>query len=176
MASGRRLVRQAVELVLNLLIAMFVTSFFEVPLYRSLSYVFHLKTVNGVLIQESLATLMIAVLIGFLVHTIWRSQAAKWVWVIGISIFAARAASLVGSPHGVWFQMSGGACIDGTRALGCMNYFIFTLVALRSVGYSVGAWVSWRFRAFGAAFVLDSVFARFRNPFLPPSPDNLRPE
>lgn len=166
MASGRRFTRQFGAMLLNLLIAIIIAAFAQLPVLFALSIVIRSKTLNAILVRESLSSLLIAALLGFLVYAIWKSDTAKWVWTIGVLIFAVRAISLAGSPHGIWFQMSGEACTVGTRMVGCMNYFIFTTAALRAVGYSIGAWGSWRLGSSGAAFVADSVFARFRNPFL----------
>jgi hypothetical protein len=116
---------------------------------------------------------VIAALFGFFVYRSWKAEAAKWVGIIGISLFVLRAASvLASSPGGLWFQMLGGACREGNRATGCINYFTFTTTAVRTVCYSVGAWVAWYFKASGNFEIGRAVFAGFRNPFLPSNQDD----
>ena len=167
MARESKLLRHIGGLILNCFVAVGVTATLEMPIYRSLRYLFHPRTIRAVLLREYLLSIVIASLLGFLIYRMWKPETSKWVWVIGLALFTARALSLVlYSPGSAWLQMSGGACIAGVRAMGCMNYFDFTIPAVRAICYSIGAWLGWYLGYSGAPFVLESVLADFRNPFL----------
>lgn len=172
MGRGIKLLRWVGALLLQFVIGVIGTAVLTVPL----SHFFHPRTIQAVLIREYLLSIFIACLLGFLVSGRWKAGSAKWVWGIGLAIFFARSLSLaIGPPSegSVWFQMSGAACIAGRRPMGCINWFDFTVPAVRSVFYSVGAWLSWHFRPsdHGEA-LLDALLVRFRQPSFPRSIEN----
>jgi len=167
MMRVNKLLRRAGALLLHFLIAVFGVAVISTPIYASLSHFFIPRTINSVLAREYVLSILISTLLGFFIYRSWKTEAAKWVGIIGLSIFVARAVMvLVSSQASVWFQMLGGACTEGTRAAGCINYFTFTITAVRTVCYSIGAWVCWRFKASGNFEIGSAAVADFRNPFL----------
>lgn len=159
--------------LLHFLIAVFGITVISMPIHASLSNFFPPRTINSVLAREYFLSIVIAVLFGFLVYRSWKAEAAKWIGIVGISMFVARAVMVVASAQGtVWFQMMGEACVEGTRATGCINYFTVTISAVRTVCYSVGAWICWYLRASGNFEIGRAVFADFRNPFVPSNPED----
>lgn len=81
------------------------------------------------------------------VRCVHRVSAAMWVWILPSLWFALRflPALFASQSHSaliggrLWGQFSGAACEGGTRALGCINFFVFTIPFVRGVLYSVGA-------------------------------------
>jgi hypothetical protein len=62
--------------------------------------------------------------------------------------------------------MSGTACEHGLQAIGCRNWFLFTIPAVRTISYSLGAWLCWRFIAYGTSPIEGALLVRF-----PPLPE-----
>ncbi|HLX43460.1 MAG TPA: hypothetical protein VKR43_08495 [Bryobacteraceae bacterium] len=133
-----KLVRVSGAYLLNLLQAVFGTVIIESALYRVLPI--HPKTREMLLLKEDLFTTTIAFLSGFIVCWKWKFTSAKWVWLIGVCWFGARALIL---PHvgvrAIWSQFSGIACVTDPAGLTCMNWFETTLPLFRTVFYSLGA-------------------------------------
>lgn len=137
MGRIRRLTVWIAVLILNLIISIIGTAIVETPLLR----IFHADTIHAVLIREYLLSAIVAGLIGFFVGMWWRSQTAKWLWIVGILWFALRALPLVFAdlPGGLLNQFSGASCSAGVASPGCMNWLIITVPAIRTVFYSVGS-------------------------------------
>ena len=168
--------RRAGGLLLHFFIAVFGVAVIITAIYIPLSHFFPPQTINSVIARGYFLSVLIAALVGFFVYRSWKAEAAKWAGIIGISLFVVRAASVLASSQGgIWFQMLGGACREGNRATGCINYLTFTTTAVRTVCYSVGAWVAWCFGASGNFEIGKAVFAVFRNPFLPPNTGDSKP-
>ncbi|HET8635888.1 MAG TPA: hypothetical protein VFL96_03475 [Acidobacteriaceae bacterium] len=173
MMRVKKILRRAGALLLHFFIAVFGVAVIITAIYIPLSHFFPPQTINSVVARGYFLSILIAALVGFFVYRSWKAEAAKWVGIIGISLFVSRAASgLASSQGGIWFQMLGGACREGNRATGCINYLTFTTTAVRTVCYSVGAWLAWYFKASGNSEIGRSVFAVFRNPFLPSNPED----
>jgi hypothetical protein len=99
--------------------------------------------------REVFLSLLGAAAIGFLMWRIWRTNAAKWAWVlpipwIGVGVVHAlfvRGTPSVFAGGNVWSQFSGTDCAVGV-ASGCRNFFAFTIPFIRGISYSVGAFFS----------------------------------
>jgi hypothetical protein len=133
-------------LILHTIVTLLGTAVLETAIGK----VFRPHSLEGVLWKEWILSLLCAGFIGFFMWRTWRVAAAMWVWVLPgvwfglrfvLALFASHSPNLlVGG--GVWGQFSGAACEGGLRALGCRNFFVFTIPFIRGVAYSVGARLS----------------------------------
>ena len=125
-------------LLLNVIAAIFGTAIIESPVAHFL----HPHTIQTIMVEGYLLSLTVACLVGFFVYRRGGSDSAKWVGVIGVCWFAFRGLMvLAGGSSAIWSEMSGIGCVNGVRAVACMNWSVFTLPALRMVSYSLGAWL-----------------------------------
>jgi hypothetical protein len=171
MLKSGAVVRRVGELLLNWLVAIFGTAVIEAPL----SKLYHPHTIGSVLIREYLVSATVAGLMGFFIYRRWRSESAKWVWVVGLALFVLRALliALGSSKESAWSQMSGLACAEGF-ASGCMNCFVITIPAVRTIFYSAGAGLCWRLGIHGRSTSEDALLARFHRPDFVNSSDDTR--
>jgi len=108
---------------------------------------FHPHSLSAILWKEWILSLTCAAFIGFFMWRTWRVSAAMWVWILPTLWFALRFlpalfasqshSALIG--RGLWGQFSGAACDGGTHAMGCLNFFVFTIPFVRGASYSFGA-------------------------------------
>lgn len=128
-------------LALNLLIAVIGTAVLESPLARSR----HPKTIGTVFLNAYLLSALIACVLGFLIFGKWRIRTARGIWVIGVGLFLIRLAllSLSASPSSLWSHFSGAACVSGSDPVECTFWFLLTVLTIRTIFYSVGAWIAW---------------------------------
>jgi hypothetical protein len=124
-------------LVVNIVVAVIGTAILTTAFGKG----FHGHSLSAILWREYVLSIGCAAFIGFGMWRTWRSHLAFWTWVLPALWFAAkfllaiRAGSLL-------FQFSGKACVEGVRPIGCINWFVFTMPFIRSVFYSLGAYVS----------------------------------
>jgi hypothetical protein len=149
-------IRNVLFWLLNLVVALFGTAVVE----ASLSHLFHPYSITDVLLRTYGLSAVIAFVLGFFVYRQWKSFMAKWVGLGGLCWFLFGIFLSVGR-GGLWDQMSGTACEYGLQAIGCRNWFVFTLPTLRTVLYSVGAWLCWRVAAHGTSALEDAILLRF---------------
>src|SRR5580692_6358201 len=71
----------------HLLAALIGTGIFESEIYR----IFAPSTSNGRLLKATILSAAIAFALGYFVFWKWRSQSAKWLWIIGLCWFGQRA-------------------------------------------------------------------------------------
>jgi len=102
-------------LVINVVVALIGTAIVD----STIGKVFPAHSLVTVLWKEWILSMVCAVFIGF-----------------GISFFLA-----IGS-GAVWSQFCGTGCANGIRSVECRNFFVFTIPFIRSVSYSLGAYVS----------------------------------
>jgi hypothetical protein len=136
--------RFTLGLFMNSLLAWFGTAVVETPL----GHLYRVHNIDQVLEKEYLLSAGCALLLGYFVYRRWRPTSARWVWVMGffwfvvgvVSVLHSQPVSVLAShPPSLLRTFSGADCIDGTRALGCRDWLLFTLPALRLVIYSLGA-------------------------------------
>ena len=133
-------------LILHTIVALIGTAILEGATAKA----FRPQALAGVLWKEWALSLLCAAVIGFFMWRTWRVSAAMWVWVLPsvwfslafvLALFTSHGRSvLVGG--GLLSQFSGMGCEAGERALGCRNFFVFTIPFIRGVSYSVGAYLS----------------------------------
>jgi hypothetical protein len=158
-ASSAKFLREAGSLLLNLIAPVFGTALIEAPFDR----LYHPHTLRAVLLKGYIFSAVFAFALGFFVFRRWKPGAAKWTALWGIGWFAVGVCLDV--THGsVWSRMSGTACSEGLRAAHCMNWFIFSLPAVRTVFYSAGAWLCLRLAAYGKSALENAFLARFQLP------------
>ncbi len=146
-------------LLLNLIVAVFGTAIVE----TFIGHFYHPQTISAVLIKTDSLSAICAFALGFFVSRRWNLHMARWIALPGLVWFALGACIDIG--HGsVWSRMSGIACGEGLHATHCMEWFVFSLPALRTVSYSAGAWLSGRLSVHGTTSVEDAVVARFKVP------------
>jgi hypothetical protein len=111
----------------------------------------HPRSIGGFVAKEWILDILLAGLLGFFAYSISRSKVGAWVWVPTVVWFAFGTVSLIPiirgqsalSPdRGFLYQISGSACAEGLRAVGCRDFIVFTLPLIRSIGYSVGVFVA----------------------------------
>ena len=136
----------------NLLFALIGTAIFETTAGKF----FQPRTLTEILWKEWTLSVVCASFLGFGVHRGWKNAAAKWTWILPSLWFLIRfvPALLSGASKSVfgfqypntslWFQFSGLGCKEGSRALGCMNFLIFTIPLIRGFAYSFGSYLSAR--------------------------------
>lgn len=145
-------VRLAGLFLLNCLLAVYATAPF-VSLVR-----LPRETPNFVLKQE-FAESVIAFVVGYFVYRRWRWTPAKWVWLAGLCWLSQRALRVWLDQHGplsaihgsrsVYWQMSGGGCPYDRES--CLDWGFYTILFLRAVFYSAGAWFCAWFRKYELA-------------------------
>jgi hypothetical protein len=149
-------IRTTLFWLLNLVVALFGTAVVETPLSRP----FHPRTITDALVKTYALSAVIAFVLGFFVYRQWKSSMAKWVGLGGLCWFLFGTFLSIGRGS-LWDQMSGTACEYGLQAIGCRNWFLFTLPALRTVLYSLGAWLCWRVAAHRSSALEDALLLRF---------------
>jgi len=149
-------IRNTLVWFLNLIVALFGTAVVETPLSR----LFHPHTISDVIVRTYALSALIAFVLGFFVYRQWKSSMAKWVSLGGLCwLFYGMFLSI--GRGTLWGQLSGTACEYGLQATGCRNFFVFTLPAVRTVLYSLGALLCWRFAAHGTSTLEDAFLLRF---------------
>ena len=135
--------RFCVWLILHTMVAILGTAVLDTVFGKAI----HPHSLAAILWKEWILSLACGGFIGFFMWRTWRVSAAMWVWILPGLWFALRflSALLASQSHsaliggGLWGQFSGAACDGGTRALGCINFLVFTIPFVRGVSYSVGA-------------------------------------
>lgn len=149
-------IRNTLIWLLNVVVALFGTAVIETPI----SHLFRPHTIADVLVRAHALSAVIAFALGFFVYRQWKPSMARWVGLGGLCWFFLGALLSVGR-RSIWDQTSGAACEYGLQAIGCRAWFIFTLPAFRTVLYSLGAWLCWRFAAYGTSALENAFLLRF---------------
>ena len=127
--------------VVCLLAAAFVTPFLEFPFLRLAKsmYGLHAETM-----LEWVASPLFAAILGTIAARTWVAIPARWVWVIPvpIAVLFAMARGLGGNAS-VWKEFSGTGCGPGARTA-CVQFFAFTVPALRCACFSAAAAIGGR--------------------------------
>lgn len=157
--------RTAIGLLVNLLVAFFGTAMLSSALGRGL---WHPHSIQALLRISYSYDIVTAALLGFIVARRFKTQTAKWIWIIAGLWFFTRALLLLSSSVSFWSQFSGTACSQGMRAMGCMNWFFFTIPFVRTIFYSVGTWLAFRFSSHSPSGLEDALFGKFHKHTWPP--------
>jgi hypothetical protein len=125
-----------VLLIVNLSCALIGTAIVSTSIGR----LYKPQSINGVVAKEWLLSILIAATIGFWAYRRGSdNEAAVWTWVLPAVWFTVRLITQL--PGGnVVFKFSGAGCNLGLRAVECTNFFVFTIIFIRSVAYSLGAY------------------------------------
>lgn len=121
-------------LLLNVVVAVIGTAVLEATLGR----IIPAHTVTAIFWKEIAVSVACATLVGFGMWRTWRSEAAKWTWVVPLLWFAFGLSVFAG--HGIWGPLSFGSANNVAAEI--RSFFLFTIPLVRAVAYSVGAYIS----------------------------------
>ncbi len=153
--------RLTLALLLNILAVWIGTAIVSSALGRHLWHPWSIQALLRVSYSYDIAASLI---LGFVVYRYFKSETAKWIWVIFSALFLFRVSMLLGSSSSLWAQMSGQGCVNGMRDPGCMNWFLFTMHFVRGVAYSAGAWVCYKLQPADPSSLENAFMGRFRKP------------
>jgi uncharacterized membrane protein len=137
-SSARNTLRFLALLLLHLVVAVIGTAALDTVLRRAIPIPPHTRT--AVLWKEVALSVICAFLIGFGVWQRWRSEPAKWTWVIPCLWFAFGLLAVAG--HGIWGPLSVSSANIGAPEM--RSFSAFTVPLIRAASYSAGAYVSSR--------------------------------
>jgi hypothetical protein len=139
-------------LILNAVVAILGTAALEGEIGSAI----HPRSISGLLWKWWSLDLICAAVLGFLVWRKWKVQASIWTWVVPAAWFglgftfalmSREEQSVLAAGHGLWYQFSGADCQNGyLSGSGCVNFWVFTAPCVRSVSYSIGAYISSRIK------------------------------
>jgi len=118
-------------LLLNLLVVLIGTAIVDTVLWK----VFPTHTGVAVLWKEVILSVVCAAAIGFGMWRTWRSEPAKWTWVITTLLFCFGLVGLAG--RGIWGPLSVDSAFSDARQT--RAFLAFTVPMIRGVSYSLGA-------------------------------------
>lgn len=98
-------------------------------------------TVSAIVRKEIFVSIVCAAFLGFFMWRIWRSAAAKWVWILTALWFVFGYLATAGSTN-VWGRFPG---LSSGNVLGvpdARTFFAFTIPLIRAISYSIGACIS----------------------------------
>jgi len=124
-------------LIVNIVVAVVGTAILTTAIGKA----FHGHSLSAILWREWSLSIGCAAFIGFGMWRTWRSHVAYWTWVLPTLWFGVKFLLAIGKGS-LLFQFSGEACVEGVRPIGCINWFVFSIPFVRSIFYSLGAYVS----------------------------------
>jgi hypothetical protein len=150
--------RGSAEFAINLLVAIFVAAVLE----TFIGSFIRVHTLQTVLIKAYALNFLAAFVIGYLVYLRWKPSTAKWLWIIGALWIVLRAASLaLGNTTGLWRELIGLDLADPRTNRSHLFLWTLTLIAVRLVAYSLGAWLCVTARHSGSASLDAAILAQF---------------
>lgn len=153
--------RIALGLLLNILAVWIGVAIVSSALGRHL---WHPRSIEVMLRVSYSYDIAASLILGFVVYRCFKSETAKWIWVIFSALFLFRALMLLGSSSSLWVQMSGMGCVNGMRDPSCMNWFLITMHFVRGAAYSAGGWICYQLQPAGPSPLEDAFLGRFRKP------------
>jgi hypothetical protein len=120
-------------LLLNLIVAVIGTAVLEATLGRMIPA----HTVLAIFWKEIAVSVVCATLIGFGMWRTWRSDAAKWTWVVPLLWFVF---GLLVLGRGIWGPLWFGSATNVAAEM--RSFFLFTLPLVRAVAYCIGVYIS----------------------------------
>lgn len=124
--------------VINLVIALIGTAMLDHGLWGAIPP--PSNSVTGVIWKELLLSLICAAGLGFGVWRIWRTSAAKYVWIPATVWFAIGFIAIAG--HGVMGRLSPLGSGGSFGPAEVRSFFAFTVPLIRSISYSLGSYLS----------------------------------
>jgi hypothetical protein len=137
----------------HLLTALIGTAIITSPIWK----LHRPSTVYGCLWQEIITGFTCAGLLGLTAARISKSRMGAWVWVAGTSFFMLHVistlsngsqGSVLAAVPSMWARIFGFDCLNERYVGRCWNFFKFTVPLVRTVAYSLGAFIA--SRAFAA--------------------------
>jgi hypothetical protein len=123
-------------LVVHILIAVIGTAILDTGISRAIAS----HTMIAVFWKESVLSIVCATLIGFGLWRMWRTDAAKWTWVLPLLWFLFGL--LAGAGRDIWGAHE--SILQQPSPQRMRDFFLFTIPLIRAVAYSVGAFVASR--------------------------------
>jgi hypothetical protein len=149
------------SIILNLLAILIGTAVLSSVLGRGL---WHLHTIKALLLVSYSYDAIAAFCLGFLIYRQFKTTTAKWIWILPAAWFLFRVFTLLGGSTSLWSELSGVGCANGLHTSGCVNWFLFTTPFVRSIFYSIGAWLCSRFGTDKASLIEDGFLGKFSRP------------
>jgi hypothetical protein len=137
-----RIARGVFVFLLNLANAIFGTAVLESAILPNIGFS------RSVVEWETRAwffSVTMAALLGYFTAKKWSPRSAMWVWTLPIAVFAFGV--FMYSPSGdvgFWKHFIAPDCLNDRQS--CRDFRTFTIPAVRSVAYSVAAWLCFRVR------------------------------
>lgn len=131
-------------LSLNVFVAVIGTAVLDTAVTRAIPP----YTMGAVFAKEIALSIICASLIGFGMWRMWRSEPARWTWVIPSLWFIWGLLAVAG--RGIWGPLWGSSA-SSLGAAEMRSFFLFTVPLIRAVAYSAGAYIS--------SFVFHHVFS-----------------
>ena len=122
-------------LLVNVLVAVIGTAILDTGISRAIPS----HTIVAVLWKEMALSIVCATLIGFGMWRTWRSEAAKWTWVIPLLWFVFGLFAFAG--RGIFGPLPFSSA-SNAGAAEMRSFFAFTIPLIRAIAYSVGACIS----------------------------------
>jgi len=105
--------------------------------------------------EEWALSLGCAASIGLVIGKYWPDEkSTRWIWIVPATLLLARILLFAFTSHErsvldrgvdtIWSRFSGLGCYSGNGWLPCVDFFLFTLAAVRSSSYSAAAWFAAR--------------------------------
>jgi len=99
----------------------------------------------SIILTEWIGSIVFAALLGNSVQRRWRTRTARWIWIPAVLVFLFNLAEGYGFPSGnFWLTFSGIACAQRQR-FACIQFTVFTVALVRTLTYSLAAFLSARF-------------------------------
>jgi|SRR5581483_2809112 len=127
-------------LVINVVIAVIGTAVADTTFHRLIPS----HSIAAVVWKECVLSILFALFIGFVVWRRWPNSAAKWTWVIPAVWFSVGLIAVTGRGNvfGQLFGFGAGSVLAAPDARSVRSFFLFTVPLIRSVFYSIGAYMS----------------------------------
>ncbi len=143
MSPANRFFRAVGMFLGNVVTAIMGSTFFTSEIYR----VFPTTTPWGALRKETILSALAAFGLGYFVYYKWRPASSKWIFVAGLTWLGwgaltfwlgERNLRVVSADRSIYWDLSGTGCND-FDGQSCLDYINYTLVSLRTIFYSAGA-------------------------------------
>jgi hypothetical protein len=135
--TGLQIGRRCAAFLANVLAAFIGTAVLESPISPLVKVFAH--SAASMVIREWICSIALAALIGFLAQRRWKTNSARWVWVAGVLWFAFGLTQF-GDP---WLTFSGIRCAE-FRGYPCVAFWSFTVPLIRTIAYSIAAFLTAR--------------------------------
>lgn len=135
--TALRIVRRCAAFLANVLAAFIGTTVLESPISPLVKVFAH--SAASMVIREWICSIALAALIGFSAQRRWKTNSARWIWVAGV-LWLAFGLTQFGDP---WLTFSGIRCAE-FRGYPCIAFWNFTVPLIRTIAYSIAAFLAAR--------------------------------